>query len=382
MRAWLPKPVILVVDDVGWWSGSDDSLQNGPYRTGINRSHVPADYQALVDLGRMTGSKPLAAMVLCEWDRSNILRELPSATWMGGDWDNSANVGPQLDEAAAIINGNREHIELLIHGIGHEFWHPDGTFTRAEWCCQKTNKSRPVSEILRHLEFFQKIMDQNNMGSLPKAFIPSAFALVCGEDDDSGVISLLAKHGVNYINQPFGAFSLKSVSRNQLLLVDHGVPVISRGRDNNNWYVIGGTPGMAEDSVTIGTHWPNLLHENPARNQEVVRKWADFMLSLDARPDTMLAHDSAEHRCLVPYFALTRMSCDGKNIELDFSGYLQVMRQHDPQGLFLKVSGCDMLSASPDAEVVRISADAAYSIFRIKPEKQTEKLVLNGCDLI
>ncbi len=76
------------------------------------------------------------------------------------------------------------------------------------------------------------------------------------------------------------------------------------------------------------------------------------------------------------------MVCDEKNIELDFSDYLQVMRQHDPNGLFLKVSGCDMLSTSPDAEIVHISTDAAYSIFRIKPEKQTEKLVLNGCDLI
>lgn len=45
-------PLQVVIDDVGWWSGNDGSMRQEPYRTGINRNHVPADYKAIVDLGR------------------------------------------------------------------------------------------------------------------------------------------------------------------------------------------------------------------------------------------------------------------------------------------------------------------------------------------
>ena len=71
--AIIPRPIQVVIDDVGWWSGRDGSDKDEPYRTGINRNHVVADYQAIIQLGRALGIRPQAAMVLCEWDRENIL---------------------------------------------------------------------------------------------------------------------------------------------------------------------------------------------------------------------------------------------------------------------------------------------------------------------
>ena len=37
--------------------------------------------QAIAELGRRLGVRPQAAMVLCEWDRDNLLRRVPTATW-------------------------------------------------------------------------------------------------------------------------------------------------------------------------------------------------------------------------------------------------------------------------------------------------------------
>lgn len=94
LQAFIPMPLQVVIDDVGWWSGNDGSMRQEPYRTGINRNYVPADYKAIVDLGRALDIRPQAALVLCEWDRENILKHLPTSTWMGSNWDNSKWVGP------------------------------------------------------------------------------------------------------------------------------------------------------------------------------------------------------------------------------------------------------------------------------------------------
>lgn len=131
-EASIPLAIQIVIDDVGWWDGRDGHERGEPYRSGAPRSHVPADYAAIVELGRRLGARPQAAMIMCEWDRANILRDVPSATWLGGDWDNSRWVGPWLDEAADLINNGRDHFELTIHGIGHEYWDDQGQASRAE----------------------------------------------------------------------------------------------------------------------------------------------------------------------------------------------------------------------------------------------------------
>src|SRR5688572_18466494 len=96
----VPMPLQIVIDDVGWWNGEDGSARGEPYRTGIARDHCAADYHAIVSLGRQLGMRPQAAFIASEWDTRNILRRLPSCTWMGVAWDNSRWVGPWLEEAA------------------------------------------------------------------------------------------------------------------------------------------------------------------------------------------------------------------------------------------------------------------------------------------
>ena len=145
IRVFIPMPIQIVIDDVGWWSGEDGSKRQEPFRTGINLNHVPADYQSIANLGRALGIRPQAAFILCEWDKENILRNLPTSTWMGDKWDNSIWIRPWMEEAAEIIRSNQNYFELTLHGIGHEYWE-GGTFTRAEWTDSK-GQMRPEGQV-------------------------------------------------------------------------------------------------------------------------------------------------------------------------------------------------------------------------------------------
>ena len=196
LKIFIPMPIQVVIDDVGWWSGKDGSKKQEPYRTGINRNHVPNDYLAIAELGRELGIRPQAAIILCEWDKKNILRQLPTSTWMSEKWDNSKWVGQWLEETAEIIRNNKNHFELTVHGIGHEYWE-GGNFTRAEWTDSK-GQMRPQDQVELHLDYFEKLMNQHNLGSFPNSFVPTAFRHSFGPSEGRNIslAEILEKRGI------------------------------------------------------------------------------------------------------------------------------------------------------------------------------------------
>ncbi|SDU45084.1 hypothetical protein, partial [Desulfobacula phenolica] len=122
----IPMPLIISIEDVGWWSGKNGSAFNQPYRTGMQRDHIPEDYTALAALGKGLDMRILAGFVLCEWDKTNLLRQVPSATWMADKWRVSEKNRDLKEKAAWIINKEKQKIEFGLHGVGHEFWTKGG----------------------------------------------------------------------------------------------------------------------------------------------------------------------------------------------------------------------------------------------------------------
>lgn len=319
IKAFIPMPLQVVIDDVGWWSGEDGSKRQEPYRTGINRNHVPADYLAIVELGRALGIRPQAAMILCEWDRENILRHLPTSTWMGEKWDNSKWVGPWMEEAAEIISSNREHFELTIHGVGHEYWE-NGIFTRAEWTDSR-GRMRPRDQVERHLDYYSKILEQNKLGPFPESFVPAAFRHCFGKSDgrEVSLAGILEKRGVNYINTPFRIMFNNSVAGNKLFGFDSGVLTIDRGEDEFEWDVFPADPEMIQTGPTYGMHWPNMLHPDPGKNIEVVGRWINYFRQYNEIPDRILAADSVDLQHQLLHRQLTRFASENNSIRFDFS---------------------------------------------------------------
>lgn len=315
IEACIPLAIQVVIDDVGWWCGADGHERGEPYRSGCVRDHVPADYAAIVELGQRLGMRPQAAMILCEWDRGNVLREVPSATWQGREWDNSQWVGPWLEEAAEIIVDGREHFELTIHGIGHEYWDEQGVPTRAEWH-DREGRMRPRDEVLRHLEYYSRLLEMNALGPLPESFVPAAFLHRFGAGEE-GMGAILARHGVKYMSTPYGGMFRDRETEAQWFGFDEGVLTVDRGRDLLNWHVTGGEPVGEIVGPVCGMHWPNLLHEDPARNSAVVDRWVALLEPYGRRWDRMLARNAAEGFSQCVYHTLGKVRVEGEVVKVD-----------------------------------------------------------------
>ena len=349
VTAVVPMPIQVVIDDVGWWSGHDGSEQQEPYRTGIHRNHVPEDYEAIARLGQLLGIRPQAAMILCEWDRANMLRKLPTSTWMGSNWDNRKWVGPWLERAADIILRNAPHFEITVHGVGHEYW-TDGKFTRAEWADSK-GTMRPLDQVEAHLDSYEALLKQNQLGPLPVSFVPTAFLHGFGPTDGHKVslAEILRRRGIVYINTPFESMQNRAAVSHGVFGFDAGVITIDRSQDLLDWSDIGKAPTGQLLGPTCGMHWPNLLHPNPERNSEIVDGWVRFLQPYHGSMDTVLAANSESFRTQLVYHVCARLTMTDDSIRLDFAGVDSLPRLANQQELTLKVRSHHTLSFKSDS---------------------------------
>lgn len=69
---------------------------------------------------------------MCEWDRTDFLKNIPGASWMGKSWNNKKNRGRHLDLASHYLNNYSHRLEIALHGVGHEFWQ-EGQMERSEF---------------------------------------------------------------------------------------------------------------------------------------------------------------------------------------------------------------------------------------------------------
>ena len=338
LKVAIPMPIQIVIDDVGWWSGEDGHENQEPYRTGISRNHVPADYQAVVDLGKALGVRPQGATILGEWDRENILRNLPTSTWMGVQWDNSKWVGPWLEEAAEIIRTNPNHFELTLHGVGHEYWQDKKNMTRAEWA-DRAGKMRPLDQVELHLDYFQKILDQNQLGSFPTSYVPTAFLHGFGLTGDHKVsmAEVVKKRGVRYINTPFyNMYNAEGVQYGPFG-IDSGVITVDRGHDLLGWDTISKKPSGEITGSTCGLHWPNLLHEDPERNSEIVEAWVKLLRPYNDKVESMLARDSSAFTDQLVHNVCSKVQLQDAKIDINFMETNKLKDQLNSNQLTLKM---------------------------------------------
>ena len=359
IKVFIPMPLQVVIDDVGWWSGEDGSTRQEPYRTGINRNHVPADYQAIADLGQALGIRPQAAFILCEWDKDNMLRKLPSSTWMGEKWDNSKWVGPWMEEAAEIIRHNQKHLEITIHGVGHEYWE-GGSFTRAEWT-DSNGQMRPQDQVELHLEYYGKLMNQHRLGPFPTSFVPAAFRHSFGpsEGREVSLASILKKWGVHYINTPFSSMYNRERVQYEHFGFDSEVMTVDRGSDEFPWLTFPADPSAELAGPTCGMHWPNMLHPKPERNKEVVERWVKYLKPYNEKPDMMLAPDSEAFQHQLMHHELTKLQFLRNSVELDFTetdslpGMAAMAAMPGGQGLTLKILSEKLLQFRGEGAVIK-----------------------------
>lgn len=354
ISAQIPIPIQIVIDDVGWWGGENGSARQEPYRTGIDRNHTLADYEAIALLGRQLNMRPQAAFILCEWDKENILRDLPHSTWMGSSWDNNRWVGPWQEQAVQILQDNAAHIEFTLHGVGHEFWSADEqgewTFSRAEWFDQY-GTMREREEVLAHLDAYERIMQQHNLGSFPTSFVPCAFLYRFGSSEFA---NLLQDRGTRFVSTPFGTMHGADEVDHKWFGFDGEVMTVDRGSDLLEWDVIGTGPQGVLSGPICGMHWPNFLHQDPARNEEIVMAWVEFLRPYDSRQDRMLARDTAQFARQLAHHECTQVALNDSALLLDFNSLNRL-----PQG---QLTGSFVIKVSSPVAVHFTSLDLGVEV--------------------
>lgn len=370
----IPMPLQVIVDDVGWWSGKDESHINQPFRTGMSRDHVPEDYLALAQLGRKLHMKIPAGFVLCEWDKFNILRKLPSSTWMGTQWSMAGHRKDEKEKAAWIIRNAGENIEISLHGIGHEFW-INKKMQRAEFHDEQC-KMRDRDIIRKHLEYYFQLMDQYGFSPRPSCFIPPAMKHSFGNKDE-GFQKLLNEAGISYVATDFKKARQYSKPIHTKITWECGVMLVDRGKHVPGWSDTNCDPIFSFDGPILPLHWPNILHHDPEKNSMVVDRWVKFIKTGAKKNGYLL---SANIRACVTQFSYRLFS----KIDKINNGYIVDLswKKHIPLNLledvfFLKVEKpSEMELKIFGAEPAFVPSGSRSLLLAMTPVKGVEKVIV------
>lgn len=358
LTAVIPCPLQIVIDDVGWWQGSGGHGQE-PFRTGMPRRHLPADILPLAELGRRLGIRPQIALVLAEWDLDGILRRLPESTWLGENWRGQPENASVCAEAADLIRLNRLFLEVTLHGLGHEYWLPDGERSRAEWY-SNDGVMRPADQVRQHLDAYAQLLERHNLGPLPESFVPCAFCYAFGHGEDE-LAGILREYGIRRISTPFSRMHRHRPTEGEHYGIDAGIVITDRDSNPVPWSQVGIQPEQLNQiSSTLGLHWPNLLHVSPERSTAAIDTIVNALDKIRHSCGRMLSATSADHQSQLLYHELTGVHPAGDSVRLDFRRFLQRYGKHPERGL----------------DVHLVAPDQTFTAITLKPKPTCPELRL------
>lgn len=351
----VPMPFQIVIDDVGWWFGADGSERQEPYRTGMDRDHVAADYQAVVDLGRGLDMRPLAGVVLGEWDPDDRIRSIPSASWLGRQWRNAAREGRQYDEAAEIIRNSPDHFEVGLHAIMHEYWRA-GISDRAEWC-DSDGKFRPREDIVKRIELFLQLAEFYKFGQTPEAFIPCAarYQFGCPAEECTGIF---LKYGINSLFTCFTQLHFKNVPHHPWFGIENGMVTVDRTNDPFRWNTVEPTPTVLPDGPVCGMHWPQLLGRNPRDSGRVVQRWVNLIRQIDGETSRILSRNTKEFVQQLLHYAHTQLTFSQRGLMVDASSTFRQGWAGQSGSLLVKVESMGDVALRGSQPAARVKTDA------------------------
>jgi hypothetical protein len=361
----LPLPLFLVVEDVGWWQGEDGSVRQQPFRNRFPRRHCLADYQALVRLSKRLGMRIAIAMVLGEWDTTNLLKEVTGATWMGRNWDNRRNQGPWLAEAADYLRGHRDHLEIALHGLCHEFWQ-DGIMQRSEFH-DDSGRMRPRDVVAQHLTACRRILEQHGFSSFPRLYVPPALNHSFG-DGAMSMQAILRTFGIDFVTTRFARARQHRAPIHEAITGECGVILLERGRSPLAWDQSATVPASLPAQPIVALHWSNLLHPDAARSGEIVDRWAALVRATADDFLRMVAEDAADCWNQAAYYYLAACRAGDGGVIIDLHRLARLAPRRAPLTLKIRQPGATPWQCRGARVVAARTETDGTQIVRLLPE--------------
>ncbi len=285
----IPKPLQIVVDDLGWFCPNDDRAKGGPSRTAMNRRHTAADYKAINQLGKALGMKINCAFILGEWDPDNRLRNIPNLSKWGNEWDNVSYVAKnEVISCVDVINAS-EFIDVAIHGLMHGYYieNTDNPDVSDYYYLRRGELFMiPEGEVRCRIETFLDMLKYHGVNKRVNSFVPPSFRVKWGE-----ISRILADYGVEYISTIFEFLECDG-EKPVTVGIENGIVTVDRNNNLIPWDEIATDfSRLPLSSGVFGAHWPNFLHTVSERNSEVVNSAVGYFKKCGDQFGTVLSRD-------------------------------------------------------------------------------------------
>lgn len=286
----IPRPLHIVMDDLGWFCARDERSSGGPSRTGVTRKHSYKDYLAVNELGKRLGMKITCAFVVGEWDDDNRLKDIKSLSKYGENWDNAHYFDKdEMKRCVDAINGS-DYIDFAIHGLLHGYYAEGVDNTDESDYYYKINKKQytvPEDEIRRRLTAFLDVVRHHGITKKINTFVPPSFTY---KWDD--VSEILKDYGIDYVSTIFDKMEFDGRKPSSVGIEKCGIVNVDRNNNCVQWNeYFSNLHKHGEKTGVFGVHWPNALHEDADRSIEVVDEWVKYFEKCSQKFGIILSKD-------------------------------------------------------------------------------------------
>ncbi len=287
----IPRPLQIVIDDLGWFCGDDDREFGGASRTGMMRRHGYKDYKAINDLGQALGQKILCAFCLDEWDIDNRMKDMPTVSKYGKEWDNARFIDVEEAKKCVEVINDSPYIDFGLHGMGHGYYSEDNiSKDRSDYYIITKDKKLVMNDdeyIRKIIKRFFEMMELHGIKKEVTGFVPPSGAYRYKE-----LSRLLAEFGIKYVSTPMRFMKCEDCEKPTDIAFENGIITTERERDLFEWNSHSNDFSDAEIKIdTFGAHWPNFLHFDPDRNGEVVKSAIKYFYRCAEDQRTVIAED-------------------------------------------------------------------------------------------
>ncbi len=290
MSIIIPHSFQIVLDDLGWFCGTDDRESGGPSRTGCLRRHCAEDYKAINELGEKLNMKINCGFVVGEWDPDNRLKCIPHLSQYGDNWDNALHLdADEMKKVIEVIN-NSPYIDVALHGLLHGYYMEGTDNTDTSDFYYTVNKEVIMvneSEIRKRIEMFFELMNYYGVKKKINSFIPPSFVYRWDE-----LSKILADYGIEYISTIYKNMVYDGATKPTIADIENGIITVDRNNNKIPWNMTGCSfEALPVLQGIFGVHWPNFLSELPENNSEVVDEAVRYFKMCGESFGTILSRD-------------------------------------------------------------------------------------------